>query len=176
MKVTQIAVTWWDISTCFVSLCSYSFESWDRSKSFALSNGLQMLDVLGQERECSNMSSPSTPLMSAGYSCKGQKNAKFSLTISIQRPTPLSHLLLVPQTCGNGWQMYVLGLFFLYSIIPQMSPPTRAFWRAFPTHPSMSRLVNVSSQQTTRWLFYVCQCLETISPQESLGATGFPGW
>ena len=34
------------------------------TKRKVLSNGYQLLDVLGQERECSNMSSPSTPLMS----------------------------------------------------------------------------------------------------------------
>ena len=83
MKVLQMAVKWWAISTHFVSLFLHFFESWVRNKIYALSNGLHMWDVLGQERECRKMSSPSTPLMSAGYPCKGQKNATFSLNIFI---------------------------------------------------------------------------------------------
>ena len=70
MNVSQMAVKWWGISTHFVSLFLHFFESWVRNKIYALSNGLQMRDVLGQERECSKMSSQSTPLMSGGYTCK----------------------------------------------------------------------------------------------------------
>ena len=70
MKVLQMAVKWWAISTHFVSLFLHFFESWVRNKIYALSNGLHMWDVLGQERECSKMSSQSTPLMSGGYTCK----------------------------------------------------------------------------------------------------------
>ena len=113
------------------------------TKRKVLSNGYQLLDVLGQERECSNMSSPSTPLMSP--ECPTGKNGH---VLTIRNPWPQ---VLPSSKFSEYYSLYFQPVSTDVAANHNLKESPLRAYRNCITDPSTSRLRSRGSCHTDRW-------------------------
>ena len=122
---------------------SPSLGYWKKSTRSGLSNGSQMRNGLGQERECNKMSSPSTPLMSP--ECPTGKNGH---VLTIRNPWPQ---VLPSSKFSEYYSLYFQPVSTDVAANHNLKESPLRAYRNCITDPSTSRLRSRGSCHTDRW-------------------------